>query len=338
MEGIIVSDLRKSFKVARRQPGFWHAVGSLFHREYQRVKALDGVSFTIEPGELVGYIGPNGAGKSTTVKIMSGIMMPDSGTCRVMGRVPWRERIRHAGRIGVVFGQRSQLWWDVPAEDTFELLRDMYRVPEALYRRNRDELVDRLGLGGFLGTPVRQLSLGQRIRCELVASLLHDPDVLFLDEPTIGLDAVVKLAVRDFIREINRRRGVTVILTTHDLDDIEALCRRVLLIGKGRILYDGTLGAMRERMMGEKCIHFDLEESTDAEAVRTRLTEALAGLLSLRVDLATDRRLEVAFAPAEISAAAIIERVAHVCAIKDLTVENRSIEEVVSRLYRELSI
>lgn len=200
------------------------------------------MSFTIPDGQIVGYIGPNGAGKSTTIKILCGILRPDSGTCAVNGLVPWEDRKRHVARLGVVFGQRSQLWWDVPVMDSFLLLRDIYRVPEDRFRENVDMLTELLDLGDLLKTPARTLSLGQRMRCEIAAALLHSPQVLFLDEPTIGLDAVSKLRVRDFIREQNRQRGTTVILTTHDMQDIDALCQRVLLIGKAAFFWTARPG------------------------------------------------------------------------------------------------
>src|SRR6185436_1190255 len=229
MAQIIAEGLVKTFAVAERAPGLWGAIRGVMRRRHRQVRALDGVSFSVEPGELVGYIGPNGAGKSTTIKVLAGILVPSQGRCEVLGRIPWQERLAHVGRIGVVFGQRTQLWWDLPVLESFDLLRDIYRVPRAEYLKNRDELVALLDLTGLLDVPVRQLSLGQRMRCDLAASLLHAPAVLFLDEPTIGLDAVSKLAVRDFIRKLNRERGVTVILSTHDMDDIEALCRRVMV-------------------------------------------------------------------------------------------------------------
>lgn len=242
---IQVSHLRKTFRVARRGAGFSQAVKALFHREYEEIHALDDLSFAIRDGEMVGYIGPNGAGKSSTIKVLSGILTPDSGQCLVNGRTPWKDRVAHVKEIGVVFGQRTQLWWDVPVADSFELLKEIYTVPEKTYRENLEELTQLLDLGDLLRTPARQLSLGQRMRCEIAASLLHSPKILFLDEPTIGLDAVSKLAVRDFILRLNRERGTTVLLTTHDMQDIEALASRVLLIGRGKILLDGTLEDIR---------------------------------------------------------------------------------------------
>ncbi len=238
---ITMENVCKSYRIAKRNAGFKEACKALFRRSYEEINALQNVSFTIEDGEMVGYIGPNGAGKSSTIKILSGILTPDSGSCLVDGRVPWKNRIGHVRQIGVVFGQRSQLWWDVPVIDSFELLRDIYSIPKEKYQNNLEELTGQLNLGELLKTPVRQLSLGQRMRCELTASLLHGPRTLFLDEPTIGLDAVSKLAVREFILRLNREHGTTVILTTHDMQDIEALTKRVILIGKGRILMDGSV-------------------------------------------------------------------------------------------------
>ena len=244
---IELSGICKTFKVARRNAGFGEAAKALFRREYDYVHALDEVSFRVDTGEMVGYIGPNGAGKSSTIKVMSGILTPDSGACEIDGLTPWKKRREHAKRIGVVFGQRSQLWWDVPVVDSFELIRDIYEVESAEYKRNLEEMAQLLELSDIMRTPARQLSLGQRMRCEIAASLLHSPAVLFLDEPTIGLDAVSKLAVRAFIKELNARRNTTVILTTHDMNDIEALCERVILIGRGKILFDGSFEALRGR-------------------------------------------------------------------------------------------
>lgn len=243
---IIVENISKTYKVAKRRAGLKEACRNLLHREYEEVKALNHISFRIGDGEMVGYIGPNGAGKSSTIKILSGILTPDEGTCTVNGKVPWENRVSYVKNIGVVFGQRSQLWWDVPVIDSFELLRDIYSIPRSVYSENLEELTELLNLEELLKTPARQLSLGQRMRCEIAASLLHSPDILFLDEPTIGLDAVSKLAVRDFILKQNQLHKTTVILTTHDMQDIEALTKRILLIGKGRILLDGTPEEIRQ--------------------------------------------------------------------------------------------
>lgn len=242
MPQILVDGLTKRFRVAVRDPGLLGATRGLFRRQARDVTALDHVSFGVERGELVGLIGPNGAGKSTLIKILSGILRPTAGRCEVDGLVPWHERIRHVARIGVVFGQRTQLWWDLPIIESFELLRDIYRVPGETFSRKLDELVERMKIAPLLDVPMRQLSLGQRMRCEIASALLHSPSVLFLDEPTIGLDAISKLSVREFVKSLNREQGVTVILTTHDMHDIEALARRVIIIGHGKILKDSDLG------------------------------------------------------------------------------------------------
>ncbi len=239
------NDICKIYRVARRGSGLGNAVKSLFKREYNTINAINHISFSIDNGEMVGYIGPNGAGKSSTIKILSGILTPDSGTCLVNGQVPWKDRKEYVRQIGVVFGQRSQLWWDIPVMDSFELLQAIYSIPAPRYRNKLDELTQLLHLEEILKTPARQLSLGQRMRCEIAASLLHEPELLFLDEPTIGLDAVSKIAVRDFIKKMNEEHKTTVILTTHDMQDIEAITRRVILIGKGQKLLDGTLEDLR---------------------------------------------------------------------------------------------
>ena len=243
---ITMEHVCKSYKIAKRNAGFGEACKALFHRKYEVIHALHDVTFTIGDGEMVGYIGPNGAGKSSTIKILSGILTPDSGTVLVDGRIPYKNRIEHVREIGVVFGQRSQLWWDVPVIDSFELLKDIYAISDFGYKQSLEELTALLNLSELLRSPARQLSLGQRMRCEIAASLLHRPRILFLDEPTIGLDAVSKLAVRDFILQQNKSHGTTVILTTHDMQDIEALTSRIILIGKGQILMDGTLDDIKK--------------------------------------------------------------------------------------------
>jgi len=319
---ILVENLVKTFRVAERSPGTWGALKGIVRRRYRTVRALDGISFAMAAGEMLGYIGPNGAGKSTTVKILSGILVPDSGRVNVLGRTPWKSRVETVGRIGVVFGQRTQLWWDLPVVESFELLRDIYRVSPSDYRRHRDEMVDLLELSPLLDTPVRQLSLGQRMRCDLAAALLHGPEILYLDEPTIGLDAVSKLAVRDFIRTLNRRRGVTVILTTHDMDDIEALCRRVLVINEGRILTDGTLDDLRARVTTERRLIVDLADEN-------------GGVLDSEAEVISreGRRVTLRFDPQRTPTAELIARVAANHPIRDLFVENPPIEEIIARLY-----
>lgn len=324
MPQIVVENLVKTFRIAERDAGLWGAVRGLVRRRYRIVSALAGISFQLEAGELVGYIGPNGAGKSTTVKTLAGILVPDSGHCEVMGRVPWRERVAHVRQIGVVFGQRTQLWWDLPVIESFDLLREIYRVSPDTYRRVRDELIALLDLQPLLDVPVRQLSLGQRMRCDLAAALLHAPPLLFLDEPTIGLDAVSKLAVRDFIKRLNRERGVTVILTTHDMDDIEALCTRIIVIGQGRILSDGTLESLRQRVTRERWLIVDLEEA------QAQVTDPQARVLRRE-----RHRVTLGYDPAVTSTADLIRRITAQHAVRDLFVENPPIEQIIARLYEE---
>ena len=236
MSFINVKHISKTFKVAKRRSGMKATLKSFFKRNYIYVEAIKDISFQIEKGEIVGYIGPNGAGKSTTIKILSGILLPDSGEVKVDGLVPYKDREKYVSNIGVVFGQRSQLWWDIPAEDTFDLLRDIYKLDNEEYQKTKNELVKLLNIENIMQIPVRQLSLGQRMRCEIAASLIHNPSILFLDEPTIGLDAISKEVVRNFIKKINKELKTTIILTTHDMSDIEALAKRIILIGKGQIL------------------------------------------------------------------------------------------------------
>lgn len=323
---IELQNICKSYKVARRSAGLGKAVKSLFRREYTRVDALSDVSFTVRDGEMVGYIGPNGAGKSSTIKIMSGVLTPDSGTCVINGRVPWKERTAHVQEIGVVFGQRSQLWWDVPVADSFELLRDIYRVDGAAYRKTLSRLTELLELGELLRTPARQLSLGQRMRCEIAAALLHEPKILFLDEPTIGLDAVSKAAVRGFIRTCNKERGTTVILTTHDMQDIEAPAERILLIGRGRILLDGTLDELKRRRPAQRRL---------TVAYGGGALPVVEGLTPLRD---ADGHAELLLDTDLLSVSEAVARISAQTEVKDLSVSGESIEELVVSLYREYRI
>lgn len=329
---IELTNICKTFRVARRGGGMKSAAKALFHREYGRIEALKNISFTIQDGEMVGYIGPNGAGKSSTIKIMSGILTPDGGTCVINGKVPWKQRREHVREIGVVFGQRSQLWWDVPVIDSFELIRDIYSVEPARYRKNLDTLISMLSLETILQTPTRQLSLGQRMRCEIAASLLHDPKVLFLDEPTIGLDAVSKIAVRDFMKELNRQRGTTVILTTHDMQDIEALTERILLIGKGKILMDGSLNELRRQHCGKRTITVSF---SDARSIQDQV-KLLPHGLTLRESLNGRAVLETDIQLCPVSSA--MAWLSSQMEVTDFSVSQPSADELVVGLYREFGV
>lgn len=320
---IEAENLSKTYRL-RTRGGGW--LRRFVAPQTRLVRALDSVSFSIGKGELVGYIGPNGAGKSTTVKILSGILRPDGGHCTVMGMTPWLSRTQVVQRIGVLFGQRSQLWWDLPVSDSFLLLKDIYRVPQDAFRRTQDALVDLLQLSPLLTVPVRQLSLGQRMRCELAATLLHGPEILFLDEPTIGLDAPSKLAVRDFIKARNRDDGLTVILTTHDMDDIEAMCTRVLLIGGGRILMDGSVGALLDTQH-ERCVTARLRGPLPDGCLppSVRAGQTAAGEWSFVLD------------PDQVPVPQLIALLNEHAGILDLMVERPPIDAVVAARYAQLA-
>jgi ABC-2 type transport system ATP-binding protein len=318
---IDVRDLRKTFRVYRKRVG---GLLGLIRREPIDVVAVDGVSFSVAEGEMVGYVGPNGAGKSTTIKMLTGILRPSGGHVRVAGLDPARDRLALARRIGVVFGQRTQLWWDLPLIDSFDLLRHIYRVPEGEYRRRLAALDDLLELGPFLATPVRQLSLGQRMRGDLAASLLHDPPVLYLDEPSIGLDVVAKARMRDFLADLNRRRGATVLLTTHDMSDIERLCSRMLIVDHGRVIYDGGVDAIKERHGAERTVIVDLEAPApplDVPGASVTRVEGPRQWLRFRRDAVT--------------AAQVVSAVAATARLRDLTIEEPAIEDIVRRIYEE---
>ena len=320
---IEVDDLRKSFRVAVRRDGRFAALRTLIGREYRTVDAVANLSFSVESGEMVGYIGPNGAGKSTTIKMLTGILVPTSGRLEVAGRVPHRQRIEHVRHIGVVFGQRTQLWWDLPTIESFELLRHIYRIPEPRWRENLAAFTKLLDLAPFIDTPVRQLSLGQRMRADLVAALLHEPDILFLDEPTIGLDVVTKERIRQFMKEVNQQRGVTVILTTHDLEDIARVCPRVVLIDHGRVVYDGALQMLRHRYGRQRTLVVDLDD--DVEDVRAMHAEVVRRE-GPRVWLQFDRDAT--------TAASLIAEISARYRIRDLTVEEPEIEAIVRDIYQ----
>ncbi len=323
---IELEGINKTFRVSKRNSGMNEAIRAFFKREYTTVNALSDVSFKIDDGEMVGYIGPNGAGKSSTIKIMSGILTPDSGKCVINGLTPWKDRTRHVSRIGVVFGQRSQLWWDVPVIDSFELLRDIYKIDDVTYKSNLDELTSSLKIEEILKTPTRQLSLGQRMRCEIAASLLHSPSVLFLDEPTIGLDAVSKIAVREFVKKLNREHGTTVILTTHDMQDIEALTNRILLIGDGKILLDGKLDELKAKRSSKRRIKLEYSSGEVVECQGMTVSRPSPMHAICTVDISV------------LSISAAIEYISKKAEISDLSVEGTSAEELVVSLYKEFDI
>jgi ABC-2 type transport system ATP-binding protein len=324
---IKVEGITKSFKVAKRSTGLLQATKSLFYREHTIVEALKDITFTIEPGEIVGYIGPNGAGKSTTIKIMSGILVPDGGKCSIMGFTPWKNRVEYVKNIGVVFGQRSQLWWDVPVIDSFELLKDIYNLPQQEYKTTLNLLIETLELKDIINSPVRQLSLGQRMRCEIAASLIHNPQILFLDEPTIGLDAVSKIAVRQFIKTINQEKGVTVVLTTHDMNDIEALANRVILIGKGSLLYDGKLEELRKRFGTHKTITADFRKNTNSiDIPGTSIIHWSPEHAVLKLDTE------------QILTSDVITQLSTKVDLLDVTIESQPIEDIIVQLYKEFQI
>lgn len=326
MSFIDVSGISKTFKVVKRNSGLKSAIKSFFKREYKIVNAISDVSFSIEKGEIVGYIGPNGAGKSTTIKILSGILTPSSGKCKVSGMTPWEVREKYVKKIGVVFGQRSQLWWDIPASDTFDLLKDVYDINEEEYHKTKDDLIDKLNLKDIINVPVRQLSLGQRMRCEIAASLLHSPEILFLDEPTIGLDAVSKQIVRDFIKKLNKEKNVTVILTTHDMSDIEALAKRIILIGKGKVLYDGSLRKLKNKYDNNKYITIITD---DKISIRNK------GILSKErikdgYKLVIDSNI--------INISDFLNLLSKKISIKDIEIDNENIDNIIVKLYEEYKI
>ncbi|GAB4123378.1 MAG: ATP-binding cassette domain-containing protein [Roseiflexaceae bacterium] len=318
MPQIMVEHLRKTFQVPIRKGG---GLLGMLNRQYREVHAVEDVSFAIEAGEMIGYLGPNGAGKSTTLKMLTGILVPSGGRIDVAGRSPANQRIEHARQIGVVFGQRTQLWWDLPTIESFELLRHIYRIPLDRWQRNLKIFSDLLDLEPFLATPVRQLSLGQRMRAELSAALLHDPKILFLDEPTIGLDVVARERIRGFLQQLNREYGVTVILTTHDLGDVERLCQRILLIDHGRVIYDGALEALRNRLGRWRTLVVDLDGVETVQVPHAELMRQEGPRAWLRFDRE------------QISAAALISDVAARYPVRDLTLEEPEIEGIVRDIY-----
>ncbi|MBI4484246.1 MAG: ATP-binding cassette domain-containing protein [Acidobacteria bacterium] len=325
-----VQDLAKEFRTFRRREGVWGAFQNLFVREYQTVKAVDGISFDIAPGEMVGYIGPNGAGKSTTVKMLTGILVPTRGVVYANGFVPYRDRLRYTKTIGVVFGQRTQLWWDIAVIESLKLLRKIYDVSWRDFQERLEHFDQLLRLKDYLNTPVRKLSLGERMRCDLVAALLHRPKLLFLDEPTIGLDIVAKKNIREFLKEINRRDQTTVLLTTHDLSDIEELCQRIMVIDHGRLLYDGRLQAFKEQLGRWKQVKFFLKDRGDFAEL-----ESLFAGDTLQCERLDDLTARILFLRDQVSSAEVIKKVLSRLEVRDIAIEEESIEEIVKNIYQK---
>ena len=327
MSYIVVDGISKTFKVTKRNSGLKSALKSFFKREYVTIDAVKDASFSIEKGEIVGYIGPNGAGKSTTIKMLCGILLPTAGNIKVGGMNPFQDRQKYVSNIGVVFGQKSQLAWDIPAEDTFDLLRDIYKLDNDKYQKNKEELIKLLDIEEVIKKPVRSLSLGQRMRCEIVASLLHEPKILFLDEPTIGLDAKSKKIVRDFILKINKEKKVTIMLTTHDMTDIDKLAKRIILIGKGQILYDGSLETLKAKYGSYKSITVNTKEKID--------NIKLKGIINKkRIDSGYNFIIDSNI----LTISKFINYMSDKYQINDLDIDNENIEDVILKLYQDYEI
>lgn len=327
MSFIKVEALCKSFKVAKRNSGVKAALKSFFKREYKIVDAVKDVSFEIEKGEIVGYIGPNGAGKSTTIKMLSGILKPTAGNIIIDGLNPFKDRRKYVSKIGVVFGQRSQLAWDIPAEDTFDLLRDIYKINNNEYQKTKEELVNLLDIKDIIKQPVRSLSLGQRMRCEIAASLLHKPEILFLDEPTIGLDTTSKKIVREFIKKINKQQKVTIILTTHDMFDIDALAKRIILIGRGKILYDGTLNNLKRKYGSYKNITVNTKEKVTLTKLNGVIKkEKINGGYNFIIDSNI------------LTISKFVNYLSKKYSIDDIDIDNENIDDMILKLYDEYKI
>ena len=322
MSFIEVKNISKTFKVPIREG----ILKSFFNRKYKYIKAIDNISFSIKKGEIVGYIGPNGAGKSTTIKILSGILYPDEGKVVIDKMIPYLDRKKYVREIGVVFGQRSQLWWDIPAIDSFELLKEIYKIDDEEYKETLNELIETLNLKEIINIPVRQLSLGSRMRLEIAASLIHRPKILFLDEPTIGLDAVSKKEVRDFIKKINKKNNITVILTTHDMNDIEALSKRIILIGKGKVLYDGTLNKLKKDYDYIKRVTIITKEKINIKKNYIVEQRNEKDKIEFKIDV---RKIELN---------KFISYITDKIAMEDLEIENNNIDDIIVKLYEDFNI
>jgi len=325
---IKVEELSKEYKIVQRDPGLKGALKSLFKRKYITKEAVKGISFDISKGEMVGYIGANGAGKSTTIKMLCGILTPTNGTVLVNDIIPYEDRMNNALQIGAVFGQRTQLFWDIPVRESYDLLRHIYNIPKEQYEETLEMFTEVLNLSPLLSIPVRQLSLGQKMRCELAAAFLHRPDVVYLDEPTIGLDIAVKVRIREFIKEMNRKWGTTVILTTHDMQDIEEICSRVIIINEGIIIYDGDLQSIKSKFGHKRMIHFDLEYD-----IEPSLPKELNGIAQITSYDNETRKLTLSVESKDTPIASIISIMMNNHKVSDLTISEPKIETIVEEIF-----
>jgi len=321
---IHVDSLTKDYKLYKNHKGYFGALRNLFDRSYELIHAVDRISFDINPGELVGYIGPNGAGKSTTIKMLTGLLVPTSGELTVNGFLPWKERKSYVKNIGAVFGQRTTLWWDLPLRDSVDLLKHIYDIPDSTYQENLGIFREILELDTFMETPVRSLSLGQRMRADLCAALLHNPKLVFLDEPTIGLDVIAKQRMREFIQFINKEKGTTILLTTHDISDVARLCERVIIIDLGKILFDGKLADLLEKFGGRRLLNVEFAEEYPQPTLEDASIIFREGL-----------NVHYSFKRQEVSASHLIRRLSENYRIRDLSVEDQPIEDTIREIYEK---
>ncbi|WP_144937393.1 ATP-binding cassette domain-containing protein [Paenibacillus sp. 32O-W] len=334
MNVIEVVGLTKTYKHAIKQPGIIGSLKHLVNQKYVEKTAVDHIDMFINSGESVAYVGPNGAGKSTTIKMLTGILVPTSGSVRVNGMIPYENRIQNAKDIGVVFGQRTQLWWDLPISESFSLLKDIYEIPDYIYKENLDTFTSLLNLNDFVNLPARKVSLGQRMRADLAAALLHNPKILFLDEPTIGLDISVKKRIREFIKKINVERKTTILLTTHDLEDIKEICQRLIIIDDGKVIYDGNLDAIKNAFSREVIIHFQLREPSTNIKSKLRLPKVY-------IESKTDINFCIRFNRLEYSTAEIVSLVMNAFDVVDFKIDEPSVDTIIRKVYDgqiELSI
>lgn len=326
MENLIeVKNVSKTFKVNKRANGIPGMVANLLVPKFEQKQAVKDISFSIKEGEMVGFVGPNGAGKSTTIKMLSGILYPDSGEIKVNGYVPYKQRKDYVGNIGVVFGQKSQLQWDLPVIDSFELLKAIYRVPEKVYQRNLERFTDMLNMGGFINQPVRQLSLGQRMRADIAAALLHSPRIVFFDEPTIGVDVVGKEKIREFIRELNRKDKVTMLFTTHDMQDIEKTCNRLIIIDKGSKVYDGTLFGIREKYGTTRQLDVEFKDNCEIEPIKNVEIK--------QIDELDGRKKRFIFENKDVQINELMNELLAKYNVRDLNISEPEIESIIRKIY-----